>query len=249
MTSTRPSAVDALHRAIEAELRRRGARSPYAADADEPDPRYRAYGVRAPEMKRFISGLRPDLSALSIDQALDLAGRLIASGYGEQKTVALALLERVADHFTPARFDALDGIMRSLHGWSKIDSYTSVFLPRILAAHGPAVIDLVGHWTADKDLWLRRASVVLFTRKVATSRLYGDVALRNCEALIFDTEHLVQTGVGWCLKDQMKGQKDVVLPYVRDLRRRGVSSKITLYALRDIKGEERRAILNPPAPE
>ncbi|MCV0428360.1 MAG: DNA alkylation repair protein [Roseibium sp.] len=104
--------------------------------------------------------------------------------------------------------------------------------------HGP------DSWNVDDDLWLRRASVVVFTRKVAKSGLYKDTALANCNTLINDPEHLVQTGVGWCLRDLMRRHKEEILSYVLHLRRKGISSKITLYALRDIKGEERSAILD-----
>lgn len=239
--------IDRLHRAIAAELSSLGEHTPYAADANEPDPRYLGYGVRAPEMKRVISGLKSDFSTLATPQKIELASRLIASGYGEQKSVALALLEQVPEYFTPARFDALETLIGSLHGWSKIDSYSNLFLKRILETHEAAFIERLKSWNADPDLWLRRASVVVFTRKVARSGLYKDVALANCETLIHDPEHLVQTGVGWCLRDLMRWHKEEILRYVIDLRRKGVSSKITLYALRDIKGEERKAVMEQSA--
>lgn len=235
--------VDTLHETITERLCALGKVSPYASDADEPDPRYRAYGVRAPQMKQFVSSYKADFRELSVEQKVDLARRLISSGYGEQKTVALALLERVSDYFSPARFDALEQLVRGLHGWSKIDAYTGSFLRLVLESHEAEFIDLLRSWVDDDDLWLRRASVVTFTRKAAKSGRYKNVALANCEALIEDPERLVQTGVGWCLRDLMRWHQDDVLPYVVELRNKGVSSTITLYALRDIKGALREEIL------
>ncbi|TQV77699.1 DNA alkylation repair protein [Denitrobaculum tricleocarpae] len=239
--------IGRLHRAIALELSALGEFTPYVADANEPDPRYLGYGVRAPEMRRVISDLKSEFVSLQTEQKVELAIRLIASGYGEQKSVALALLEQVPEYFTPERFDCLESLMRGLHGWSKIDGFTKLFLRQILEAYEAELIDLLKSWNADADLWLRRASVVIFTRKVAKSRLYKDVALANCNSLINDPEHLVQTGVGWCLRDLMRWHKEEILQYVIDLRRKGVSSKITLYALRDVKGEERRVVLDQSA--
>ncbi|MEP3279556.1 MAG: DNA alkylation repair protein [Stappiaceae bacterium] len=236
--------IDKLHHVIASRLGALGESSPYAADANEPDPRYLGYGVRAPEMKRVIADLKTDFASLDVEQKIELAKRLICSGYGEQKTVALALLERVPDYFSPERFGLLEQLIRGLHGWSKIDAYTGSLLRLVLQAHDTELINLLGSWNIDPDPWLRRASVVIFTRKVAKSGLYKDVALSNCDSLINDPEHLVQTGVGWCLRDLMRWDKEEVLRYVVDLRNKGVSSTITLYALRDIKGEERRAVLN-----
>jgi len=92
-------------------------------------------------------------------------------------------------------------------------------------------------------MWKRRASVVAFVRKVGESGLFTNQALQLCEQLIWDDQDLVRKGVGWCLKDVMRGDKRTVLSYVRQLRQRRVSSIITLYALRDIRGAERAAIL------
>ena len=72
---------------------------------------------------------------------------------------------------------------------------------------------------------------------------FSDQLLSLCDRLIWDPEDLVQKGVGWALKDNMRGAHDRVVAYVKDLRRMGVPSTITLYAIRDLKGEERQAVL------
>ena len=83
-----------------------------------------------------------------------------------------------------------------------------------------------------------------FTRK---GRRLGGATRRSpldlCERLLDDPEDLVRKGVGWALKDLMRGDKTRVLAYVADLRRRGASAVITLYALRDLQGAERQAVL------
>ncbi|MEL7282748.1 MAG: DNA alkylation repair protein [Pseudomonadota bacterium] len=247
MNQALPIDIDALQTTIATKLSVLGDSTPYIADANEPDPRYLGYGVRAPEMKKYVANLKTQFADLDADQKIGLAKRLIASGYGEQKAVAIALLENVPERFPPDRFDLLEELVSGLHGWSKIDSVTKLFMPTILGRHTQETIELLERWNISDDRWLRRTSVVLFTRNVAKSRIYKEVAHRFCHALVHDKEHLVQTGVGWCLRDLMRWHKEEILPYVAELRRVGVSSKITLYALRDIKGEERKAILQSNA--
>lgn len=240
--------IATLQRRIAGDLEKAGQGSPYAADADEPDPRYKGYGVRAPAMRDLIKRYRSDFKALSTAETLDLARRLIKSGYGEQKTVALHLLEQIADYFTPARFDELETLVAGLHGWSKIDHCAGGLLRLILERYPAELLKLLGRWNQSRDMWLRRASVVVFTRKVALSGKYTDTALSHCEHLKFDTEDLVRKGVGWTLKDLMRSERERVLRYVISLREQGVSSVITLYALRDIKGKERERVLAHVAP-
>ena len=109
-----------------------GRGTPYAADADEPDPMYKGYGVRAPAMKALIREFDPMLRVLEDGPKLALAMRLIDSGYGEQKTVALHLLGQMTDYFEPARFGLVDDIVRRQRGWSKIDAYCGTFLRNLL---------------------------------------------------------------------------------------------------------------------
>ena len=85
--------------------------------------------------------------------------------------------------------------------------------------------------------------MVAFTRKIGKSGKYTDECLELAENLIDDPEDLVQKAVGWALKDTMRGDKDRVLAYVKNLRIRGKSAVITLYAIRDLKGKEREEVL------
>ncbi len=235
--------VSTLYDAIVADLVTAGQHSPYPADANEPDPRYQSYGVRMPQVKQVIRTYKPAVRALTPPQKHTLANRLITSEVGEQQTVALAILQPLAAYFSADKLDELDALVRCLHGWSKIDAYTGSLLRDVLLNHPAAMLALVKKWNTDSDLWLRRASVVLFTRKIARTGTFNDTALALCHNLRHDSELLVQKGVGWSLKDMMHSDRPRIISYVRQLRREGVSSVITLYALKDIKGAERAEIL------
>lgn len=235
--------VNSFYASIVRDLEIAGRESRYRADADEPDPRYKSYGVRAEGRKEIIRAHRKAIRGLQLDEQLELARMLIESEYGEQQSIALFILEPHHEYFSPEKFEQLDRMVRYLHGWSKIDSYTATLLRDVLFQHPDEFINLVRRWNQAEDLWLRRASVVLFTRKVAKSGQFNDVALEFCENLLYDPEVLVQKGVGWSLKDMMRSDKVRIIDYVVDLRTRGVSSVITLYAIKDIKGDERAKIL------
>jgi 3-methyladenine DNA glycosylase AlkD len=238
------NSVNGLYNSIVSDLETAGRDNQYRADADEPDPRYKSYGVRADGRKEIIRTHRKAIRGLQRQGQLELARKLIESEYGEQQGIALFILEPHAGYFSPDKFDQLDKYVRYLHGWSKIDSYTGTLLRDVLFRHPDEFINLVAQWNQDEDLWLRRASVVLFTRKVAKSGQFNDVALKFCENLVHDPEVMVQKGVGWSLKDLMRSDKQRIIDYVIDLRARGVSSVITLYAIKDIEGKERAEILS-----
>jgi 3-methyladenine DNA glycosylase AlkD len=80
-------------------------------------------------------------------------------------------------------------------------------------------------------------------RRIGACGEFTDEALEFCDNLIWDEEEIVQKGVGWALKDSLSGAKERVLDYIKELRRKGIPSTITLYAIRDLKGKEREEVL------
>ena len=234
-------ALDNLYNKIVHDLEAAGKTSTYTADANEPDPRYKSYGVRAAGKKEIFREHRGDIRSMEENEQIQLAQQLIQSEFGEQQSIGLFILEPLASHYSPDRFKGLDELIRYLHGWSKIDSFTGSLLRDILIQYPDQFLDMVRSWNQDPDLWLRRASVVLFTRKVARSGKFNDIALEMCDNLKFDQEDLVQKGVGWALKDLMISDRERIIDYVHQLRVQGVSSVITLYAIRNLKDEARTA--------
>ena len=235
--------VTDLHKLIIADLELAGKSSLYSADANEPDPRYKSYGVRAQAKKEIFATHRQSIRALPRNQQVMLATALIQSGFGEQQDMGLFVLQKAPHYFSPERFSELDNLVRCLHGWSKVDGFTGSLLRDVLFRHPQEFLDVVRVWNSDPDMWLRRASVVLFTRKVAQSGQFNDFALEMCQTLIDAEEDLVRKGVGWALKDLMRSDKERIKAYVRQLRKQGVSGVITRYAIRDLKGVERAEFL------
>jgi len=231
--------VEDLYTTIVRELEGAGRESAYPADANEPDPQYKSYGVRAEDKRNIFRANRKAIRNLEQNQQIHLAKLLIQSEFGEQQSIGLFILEPFASYFSPTRFGELDSLMRCLHGWSKVDSFTGSLLRDILFLYPDEFLNMVRIWNQDKSMWLRRASVVLFTRKVARSGEFNDFALEMCDNLIYDEEDLVRKGVGWSLKDLMYSDKERIIEYVHHLRKLGVSSVITLYAVKDLRGKER----------
>lgn len=231
--------INVLHVQITQDLEHAGEISLYSADANEPDSRYKSYGVRAAGKKQIFRTHRASIRQLEPHQQIELAEQLITSGFGEQQEIGLRVLEPFADYYSPSKFHEIDRLVRYLYGWSKVDAFTGSLLRDILFQHPSTFPSVVQTWNQESDQWLRRASVVLFTRKVANSGKFTDIALEMCNNLIHAPEDLVRKGVGWALKDLMRSDKNRIRDYVQQLRKQNVSRVIISYAIRDLKGQER----------
>lgn len=130
-----------------------------------------------------------------------------------------------------------------MSNWAETDWFCIRVVQPLLRKFPKETMSLLRKWNSSKSLWKRRASVVAFTRKIGISGKFTHEVLELCDNLIWDSEDMVRKGVGWALKDNMRGAKKRVLDYVKSLRRKGVSSTITLYAIRDLKGKEREEVL------
>jgi 3-methyladenine DNA glycosylase AlkD len=184
---------------------------------NKPGDEWVSYGLRAPVYYAAIRGFRP--------------------------RIAVAVLALSARDLTPAHFAALDRMADDFRGWSHVDDFCITVVQPLLDRHPQKTIAQLERWSHSPDRWKRRTSVVAFVRKTGESGRYTDTVLALADRLAFDPEDLVQKGVGWALKDNMRGSPERILAFVKDLRRRGAPATVTLYAIRDLKGAARAEVL------
>jgi len=235
--------VDELVAGIRAAIESAATGPPAADRKFNKDDEFVAYGLKVPAWRAIMRGFRPRIDALSLDERLSLAEALFAEGEGWLGHSAIYVLALSVGELGPEHFVRLNRMADRFTGWSHVDDVCISVLQPLLGAHRAGTLALLDRWNRSPNRWKRRASVVAFVRKIGESGQFTDEALRLCEYLVFDQEDLVRKGVGWALKDVMRGDRTRVLEYVKELRRRGVSSTITLYAIRDLDGGEREEVL------
>jgi 3-methyladenine DNA glycosylase AlkD len=201
-----------------------------------------SYGFDKSDMKQVHSRFDSHFCELSLEESIEVAGKLIRSGNSTLIHIGIHLLGLRKEELDLAHFRFFDEFVDHFVGWGNVDHFRSV-LQSMLERHPDEIIRLLRKWNRSDNRWKRRASVVVFTRSIAKDGRFIDEALDLCENLIWDEDDLVRKGVGWALKDNMRADKERVLSYVKALRSRGVSSVVTLYVIRDLKGEERKEVL------
>lgn len=204
---------------------------------------FKSYGIRAPEFGELFKPYRNVLKQLSFGEKLELAGMFFKSGFIEQEAFGIAVLSYGVGEMKPADFDFLDEIVDYINNWGATDYFSLSVLQPLLRAYPKDTMMLLRKWSKSENLWKRRASVVVFTRKIGSSGEFTEEALELCDNLVWDKEDLVRKGVGWALKDVTRGDKQRVLEYIKTLRKKRVSAVITLYAIRDLKNKEREEVL------
>jgi hypothetical protein len=204
---------------------------------------YLSYGLKTSEFRDLMKEFRPRFIKLSIREKMDLALQFLQEGIGELGHVGLYILTLCVNDLTPKHFLYLDSLPEHFRSWSHVDHLALGVMQPLLWRYRKETLEFLEEWSRSPIRWKRRASVVTFVRKAAKSGEFTEEVLHLCENLIWDKEDIVQKGVGWALKDNLRSAPHRILPYIKDLRRRGVSSTITLYAIRDLKGALRQEVL------
>jgi len=215
----------------------------------KPDRRYHkhdeyiSYKLKVPDFRKIIKDFDPRFHELSLSKRLELATKLLETRIGELGHVGIYILSIGSKQLSPNHFPILDAVADNFTSWSHVDVLCTTVTPDLLFNYPKQMLRFLEKWNRSPNRFKRRASVVTFIQDVAKSGQFLDDALRLCENLVWDKEDIVRKGVGWALKINMKYAPKRVLNYVKDLRRRGVSSTITLYAIEKLEPEVRKQIL------
>lgn len=217
-----------------------------AAEIDKKYHKYdghRSFGIKAPVLDMLLKQHKTEVQKLSCKEAFALAQMLYKAKIEDTILAGNFVLQNKIDCIGKEQLPFLDKALDNFCSWSQIDDFCIDVLQPVLLKYPNDTLRFLKKWNESKNMWKRRASVVAFVRKVGESGKFTNEALLLCENIIWDKEDLVQKGIGWCLKDVMRGDKKKVFEYIKKMRKRSVPATITLYAIRDLKGAERAEIL------
>ncbi len=201
-------------------------------------------GVEAKVRDKILKQFTVNLKELGCEKALTLVRKLHSTRIEEFAMAGNYVLKIKSDCIGPKQLSYLDKNLNYFRSWSTIDNFCIDVLQPILVKFPKKTIELLKKWNKSKNMWKRRASVATFTRKIGESGKFTDIVLEFCNNLINDNNDLVRKGVGWALKDNVRGNKKKVIAYIKKLRKNKVNSIIILYAIRDLKNTEKKEILN-----
>lgn len=178
----------------------------------------------------------------AISEAMAFADALIADRYLEVKSLGIEVVARYRRDFTPGLLPVWKRWLSGNHAanWATTDAICGALIGPLLVRH-PRVALRMRAWSRDRNMWVRRASIVglipLARRGEALDLVYA-IALR----LHADREDLIQKAVGWALREAGKSDAPRL---ERHLRANGPSIPRTTvrYAIERFGDTTRRALL------
>jgi 3-methyladenine DNA glycosylase AlkD len=139
-----------------------------------------------------------------INDAMAFADALMPDRYLEVKAVGLEIVARYRRDFSPALLPRWKRWLSRNHStnWATTDQMCGTLIGPLLATH-PALAPRMRAWSKDRNMWVRRASIVgllPLVRRGGGVDLVYEIAKR----LHADSEDLIQKAVGWALREAGK---------------------------------------------
>jgi 3-methyladenine DNA glycosylase AlkD len=177
-----------------------------------------------------------------VGQAMAFADSLIADRYLEVKSVGIEVVARYRRDFSPRLLPRWKRWLADNHSanWATTDAICGLLIGPLLVRH-PERAGQMRSWSRDRNMWVRRASIVGLLPLV---RARGDIDLVYDVArrLHPDPNDLIHKAVGWALREAGKIDPERLERYLR--ANVGVIPRTTFrYAIERFSPARRRQLL------
>ena len=151
----------------------------------------------------------------SVGEAMAFADALMVDRFLETKSVGISVLARYRRSLTPAFLPRWKAWLAGNHSsnWATTDAICGELIGPVLVAH-PAKAAVMRAWSRDRNMWVRRASIVGLIPLARTGQALDHV-YEIAKRLHADREDLIQKGVGWALREAGKTDPGRLERYLR----------------------------------
>jgi len=178
----------------------------------------------------------------SIDDAMAFADALIRDRFLESKSLGIDVVARYRADFVPRLLPVWKRWLADNHAgnWATTDAMCCYLIGPLLVRH-PLLAGRLRAWARDRNMWVRRASIVSLippVRRGASVDLVYEIARR----LHSDREDLIQKAVGWTLREAGKSDMPRLERYLR-ANGRSIPRTTVRYAIERFPPARRAALL------
>lgn len=201
------------------------------------------YGLGVPAMRALARGYVKEVRGeWGVGEATRFASLAVAEREMETKFIGMFVLARFHRDFPRSLAATVRRWLAAgqCNNWALVDALSSEVVAPLLSRH-PGLLPTVTGWSASKNLWLRRASVVPLASLARRGR-HLDEAYAVATVLLGDDEDLIHKATGWILREAGKTDAPRLVAWLRRHGKR--MSRTTLrYAIERLPEAQRRRLL------
>jgi len=190
--------MERIVRQIRLELKQKGSRKIVKEKRRFHKEDITCYGLTVRQIQEIVEKFYPMVQD-DLELALKVGEALLKSKVMEEGSVAIRILQKMTNKFTPHLFETFDRWIDYCTNWSITDTLSYRLIGEVLTLDASKIEQLL-RWTTSKNRWRRRAAAVSLV-KPALKGIFLNEVFMIAERLMTDSDDMVQKGVGWLLKD------------------------------------------------
>ncbi|TXT61978.1 MAG: DNA alkylation repair enzyme [Promethearchaeota archaeon] len=193
------------------------------------NPDFFGYGHKVADLEKLARTIENKYEC-TYEDAVKIFNTLISSNIHEEKFISFLFINRFKRYFDEEIVriyrEALENYCDS---WAVCDSSIIKVLGPFIAKKlkKEKAYDIISEWSKSDNIWIRRASLVIFIKHVMITKKFEKDFLSNLvDALAKDSEEYVQKAIGWLLKTCSQYAQNYIFGYLMD--RKDLFSRMVL---------------------
>jgi 3-methyladenine DNA glycosylase AlkD len=182
------------------------------------DHRLRFYNIGASHLRLLSREIHlAQRERWTLKEAIAFADLLMPDPYLEVKAVGLEVVARYRRDFTPTLLGQCKRWLANGYAanWATTDEMCGVLIGPVLLTH-PELIPRMRGWSAHRNMWVRRASIVGLLPPVRRGSTHAvDLVYEIAKRLHSDPNDLIHKAVGWALREAGKIDSQRLERYLR----------------------------------
>lgn len=183
------------------------------------DPEFKGYGHKMGDLEHIAKGVQRSVGCDYVD-ALEVFRTLIRSKIHEEKFMGVLFLNRFKKDFDDRVIKAFEETFRKhCDTWALCDSSMIKVLGPFLAKKREEhqLRDIVDKWSNSGDLWIRRASIVIYLKNIMIKKEFDEKYLFEIiERFKDDSESYIEKAVAWLLRTCARYKPNIVYDYLKE---------------------------------
>ena len=175
------------------------------------------YGTSVPHMRTVVKRFLRANPGLATDQLIATCAALWAPvgdhAIHERRAAAVLLLDERPRLLSIADVPTIERFIRESKTWAYVDTLAGHVVAR-LAAHDPALLDVLDRWLVDDDFWIRRSAVLALSDLLRDGRELNRF-FRYADTLLPEKEFFIRKVLGWVARETGRRYPDDVSAWLR----------------------------------
>jgi len=170
-------------------------------------------GVRGTDVHAIARNAYREVKNWPVAERNRFASALWRRGKLEERSVAIVVYRRFARQCGAAEFALFERWLdRYVTNWANCDGLASWLLAAAIG-NEPELIARLRPWARSRNRWKRRAAIVALLQEAKRGR-NTEAIFEIADALLEDSDDMVQKGVGWVLKETYPKKRVEVMQFL-----------------------------------